>query len=195
MKATELFHKDGKSAKVWYCEKCRHVASDERTANLCCDWHYDCRICGQKCDRTHYLICDKCDQAEKYKKELKRFNKAEKLTTWDGPVYCDAANHNEGYFHDFGDFLDYLDDDEDELLGHIRYVWACQKIPVVNLSVNRILEDATQEAYEDFSFDQLDGIKELENALNVFNELNKNECIYEIDYSKAILLDKPIKTE
>lgn len=189
MNAIELFHKDGKPAKVWYCEKCRHVAGDERTANLCCDWHYDCRVCGQKCERTHYLMCDKCSQAEEDKKELARFNSAEKLTDWDGPIYAHGLGSNEGFFEDISCFLDFLEEEE---LDEIKYVWAAQEVPFVCASIDSITESIYNNAYDDFDIDNLEGLEELDKAIDKFNTLNKDKMMYEINYSKAILLEKAV---
>ena len=37
MSAVELFHQDGHSAHVWYCDKCRHVADTKKKGNYILD--------------------------------------------------------------------------------------------------------------------------------------------------------------
>jgi hypothetical protein len=120
--------------------------------------------------------------------EASRFAKSEKVETWDGPVWADGCGNSDGFFTDMDDFLDWTHCREP---GEVvpPYVWACDKKPVVSLDINHILENATQEAYEDFSYSDLTGIKELEAAMTTFCEINKDVVVWVPNYKKAVLVN------
>ena len=126
-------------------------------------------------------------------KEKERFEKAEKIkeSDWGGPVYSESIGYNDGYFANLDEFYEFLEDEYDykEKLD-IRYVWACHSNPSCHIDMDDVLENATQEAHEDFSTDDLKGVKELAAAIDKFNELNKDNVTWTPDYSKVVILDK-----
>lgn len=187
MNATELYLKDGKSAGIFYCEKCRCVAGSQVLAEQCCK-DYLCSKCGKDVGSRSWLVCDACRAADEIAKEHERFEKAEKLTTWDGWVYLEGIG-SEGFSQSLSDFYDNWADEHDEGGELPKYVWACKVNHFVNADVSDITDRMADEAYEDWDADTLDGLDELKAALAKFNEVNAAVCSYQPDYSKAILLN------
>jgi hypothetical protein len=187
MNATELYHKDETSAGIWYCGQCRIVHKEMAQAEQCCR-PYTCRTCGKEAPK-YYTICMECQTSAMLIKEAERFEKAEKLTEWDGPVQTDAVGWNDGFFASLDDLLEYLADWED---NHEEpkptYAWACDSRPTCALDVGRIIDDATQEAHEDFNTDSLKGVEELRAAIDRFNEANKGITTWTPNYKKVVLL-------
>ena len=172
MNATKLFHADGKPAGIWYCTACRLVARTQDAADRCC-MPVLC-ACGVPV-KPGWTICSTCCEAAEAAKEKARFEKATKLTNWDGPVMTPA-----------GDFLEDLDtlveaDDEPP-----AYVWVCNTVPVVVLDLDNVLEDATQAAYDGFTWGDLTGVAELGKALEAFNVANAGVVEWELDYTRAV---------
>lgn len=182
MNAQELFLKDGISAHVWYCSECKRV-DNKNHAEECCKKKI-CK-CGQEIEESYYLLCKPCRRIEDLKKEDERFQNAEKVTSWDGPVYLDGY-WNEGYAANINDLMDYLRDGEEAP----KYVWTCHSIPVYNLDLDDILEREEMDhiwEYFDRSFDTK-GINDLKKAIDKFNDQNKNLVYWEVNYKKALLL-------
>jgi len=190
MNATELFLKDGKTAGIFFCGKCRMVAHSQQMAEECCQ-SYKCQYCGKDTGTRHYTACDECRAANEAKKERERFEKAEKLATWGGWVYSEGLGYNEGFFPSIEDLLDYCLDEE----VFPEYVWACKPNHFAVLDADSILQQMEEsgEAYEDFERENLNGIEELKVAVEKFNEANANNpaaVAYEPDYTKAVIIDK-----
>lgn len=188
MNATELYLKDGKSAGVFYCEKCRHVAGSQILADQCCK-NYLCSRCGNDVGSRSWLICETCRHAADVEKELDRFNRAEKLTAWDGWVFLEGTGHD-GFSESLSEFCDYWSDEYGEGAKLPEYVWACKVNHFVRATIDDIIGGMESEAPDDFDFDSLEGLHELESALEKFNQENSDVCSYSPDYSKAILLNK-----
>lgn len=191
MNAKELFHQDGKTAGVYYCGECRIVAKTREQADECCA-PYKCAYCGCAVPRKNYrTACADCIAANDEKKERERFEKAEKVEEWEGPVFCDAASYNEGFFPSLGELFDYFgceaNFDENGSEGIPAYVWTCRVIPFVSYDVGSIKESL--EGYEDWEGDT-DGDDELQAALDAWAEKNKGRVRWEPDYSRAVVLDK-----
>lgn len=125
-----------------------------------------------------------------------KFEKAEKLdkASYSGWVYCEGAGYNEGFFESVGDFEDWLGDENDNEELAPEYVWACNERLCLNISAHEIIENGSQEAYEDFDVDDLEGVEEFEKAVNSFMEKNKRHVTYTPDYSRVILLNKNFLT-
>lgn len=115
--------------------------------------------------------------------EARHFEKAEKITEWDGPVYREGYGFGEGYAESIEDFLDDIDPAEQP-----DYVWPCDVDPVVQLDLDSILEHAAQDPPEDWDSSDLDGLTELGAAIAVFNELNKGRCAWTPNYKKVLIL-------
>jgi len=154
-----------------------------------------CSYCGKILNRGSY----KCDCAgylkEQYKKEEEKeqevFQKAEKMT------YEEYTNKYPNYmiYDPFGDkyYMD-LDDLEEDYYSYSaedtlpKYVYGTTK-QSIRLDVNNILEYECDNLHED-AYDNLDGIKELREAIEKFNEVNKtNTATFWMNYKIAIILE------
>ena len=73
--AIELYHADGKSAGVYYCEKCRRVSQKKEHAEKCCK-PTKCRYCGKDSGGKDCLACPACERKNEAIREAARFEKA-----------------------------------------------------------------------------------------------------------------------
>jgi hypothetical protein len=184
MNAIELYHQDGKSAGIYYCEKCRIVARTKEQAEECCSPR-KCK-CGTICEKG-YFQCRPCIEKEREDREKARFEKAEKVTSWDGWVYCDGLGWNNNFSENLDSFLELCEYEECDIP---EYVWACNKIHFCNFDIDNELQRISENSYEDFDYESFKGIEELKAAINHFNEINYNLVMYEPDYTKAVLIPK-----
>lgn len=177
MQAQELFLSTGKSAGVYYCEKCKSVRKTKEDADDCCS-PYKCQQCGTETER-YYTICNSCQNKKEHAQELARFEKAEKLTSFDSQIF-----YNDKYYDSVGDMLDYIDGDPPE------YVWATTECHFVRLEIGKVEELSVDidSAYEDFD-EEPDGLDELKIAIEAFNKANYHHISYIVDYSKAVLVE------
>lgn len=191
MNATQLFHADGKPSKVFFCGKCRMTAATQENAEQCCQ-NYKCQHCGVDTGSRSWLSCDACRRKIEDEAERRRFEKAEKVTSWDGPIYCEGLGYNEGFFESVEDLWDYLGDEEELETGERKapeYVWTCDCKPICSLDYDEIIENATQDAHEGWEPDQLTGAEALKSALDAFNEANKEQVGWEPNFKKALLIE------
>ncbi len=189
MNATELFHKDGRSAGVHYCAKCLITHRTHEVAEQCCA-PYKCSTCGVECGGS-WLKCDACRNKEDQDREAQRFANAEKVSFADyaGPVFLEGTG-NEGFHAEAEDLLDDLDDEEQE---RPAYAWACNSFPIVNITPSDIIDSLEGEAYDDWDPECLEGLDDLKIALDKFNEANAKQERWEVDYKRAVLLPKAEK--
>lgn len=184
MNATELHLKDGRSAGIYFCEKCRMVAGSQHLAEQCCE-NYKCSTCGKDTGSRTWLICDVCRQSERAAKERERFAKAEKLTTWDGWVFLEGTGR-EGFHENLQEFKDDCFDDERPFP---EYVWACKSEQFVKADFDGLMQHIEENGYEDFEANTLAGLDELKAALKAFEDANADVLSYAPDYTKAVLLN------
>lgn len=188
MNATELFHADGRTADVFYCGKCRIVKRTKDEAEHCCAPRV-CE-CGAVISEPYYTVCDACRRLRDIQRERERFEKAEKLAEWDGPVFIDGLGHDEGYFRSVDDLMDYLadwEDDEGPQPTH-EYAWTCDSVPFVHVRFSDLLDRFGDDAYEDWEPEDLKGVDELKAALRAFEEANKECVAWEPNYRRALIL-------
>jgi hypothetical protein len=189
--AVELFHQDGKSAHIFYCSKCGVVHSTKIAADQC-HGNAICEKCGGKV--KYGVVCDDC-QHEEFKereraKEAENFEKAEKIAAkgYEGFVFCDGASHNDGYFESVEDFIDWAEDEYEDPSQCPVYVWACNSHPPRRVDLSDITSNLLDDMWEDADEYDLNGIPELQAAIDAFNEANKTILIYETDYTRAVML-------
>lgn len=187
MNAVPLFHSDGKEAGIFYCGKCRTVSRTENEANQCCD-QYPCETCGGERPYGYPGICHECSEKAfliaETKREAERFEASRKIKEWIGPVYLPMSDT---YFGTVSDLFDYFANN-----GGVfpEYVWTCETSLVCHLDYDSIIEDATQEAHENFSPDDLSGELELKSAINVINESNKDLVNWIPNFNVALILER-----
>jgi hypothetical protein len=179
MNATELFHSDGKTAGIFYCGTCRVVHRTEAQANSCCA-PKACKKCGVEMPDRYQTTCYECRLEALRQREADRFEKATKITEWDGWVYCDGTG-KDGFSESLEDLLDSCDEPPE-------YVWSCKAQRIVNIDVTRILETYDEDGYDGYRND-LVGLPEFEAAVSAFCETNKHVVSYTPDYSIAVLVE------
>lgn len=187
MNSIELYHQDGTSSGVFYCTKCRCVNRSKEEADKCCE-PTKCQHCGAETGIRFYLTCEKCERANRAKLEADRFEKAKKLTEWDGWVYLEGTG-SDGYSESLDDFWDNWENDHAEGDEKPKYVWSCKKNHFAVADVSDITDRICESAYSDFDPDDLNGLDDLKAAIDKFNEANKDVVSYEPDYDVAILLN------
>lgn len=183
MNAIELFHADGKPAGVHYCGKCRNVARTKEQADQCC-LPTVC-ACGAEAQQYH-TQCRACENKANDERERTRFEKAEKVTEWDGPIYSDGHGYHDGYFESLEDFEDWFANAEE--VERPAYVWTCDVHPIISLDYDNVIENASQEAYEDWEPTALKLSKELTEAIEAFNEANKGETYWTYNSKRALVM-------
>jgi len=180
MQAQELFLASGKSAGVFYCTSCKVVRKTHEEAEDCCS-PCKCQQCGVETE--HYnTICKACQRKKERAAEVARFEKAEKLTSFDGWLF-----YGDKYYETMCDLLDDIDDDADIP----EYVWATTVCHFVRLEIGAVEELSVDvdSAYEDFD-SAPDGLDELKTSIEAFNKANAHHISYMVDYSKAVLVSK-----
>lgn len=190
MNAIELFHADGKTAGIYHCEKCRIVKRTKAEADQCCA-PVKCADCGSENVPKYYTVCDACRHKKEADREAERFAKAEKVTEWSGAIYSDGRGWNEGFFANVEDLEDWLaceEEDDGSQPDRPEYVWTCDDKPFCQLDYDHIIENAIQEAYEDWEPDSITGADALKAAIEAFNEANKEHVSWEPNYKRALLL-------
>jgi hypothetical protein len=185
--AIELFKKDGTTAGIFYCSKCRIVHGTEEAAEFC---HGE-RICacGKKIESIHSRQrkcgdCDNADWKEKQRQqEAERFEKAKKIT--EAEYRGEMVFLDDKYFCSVDEAIDYfLEEQEPE------YVWACENVGVPEASAESICENLLDNMWEDADVSDLHGVDELEAAISVFNKANESINVWMPDFTMAILVAK-----
>lgn len=177
MNATNLFHADGKPSKVWFCSACRMTGADQDAAERCC--RPNVCACGAEIDERYYATCKACREKVSEGRELAKFQAAEKVENYDGPVYSDGLGWNEGYFSNLEEMMDEIPPEE-----WPEYVWTCDVTPTVSLSFGNLIDNI--EFPENQDEHDLDGVKELEEALEAFNKKNENMTSWNPNYKACV---------
>lgn len=187
MNAIELFLAGGKPTGIHCCEECRRVHGDRDRAEACCA-PLRCE-CGAACP-DHYASCDECRWRKQAEVRRARFDAAEKVTRWDGPVADADGSYLAG---NLAELLELLEIDDGQDLP--EYVWTCHAHPVCTLDYDTIIEKATAGAHPEFDPDTLLGAEELKDALKKFNAANRNHMVWERNYDLALLLGGKMAVE
>lgn len=111
-----------------------------------------------------------------------------------GWIYAEGFGYKDGFFESVDDLIDYLEDEEIPLENWPEKVYCCAPVEFPSFSAIDIVEDALIESYED-AIDDVSGLEELQKAFDAFTELNKNVVSQEVDYKRAVLIQKPDKNE
>ena len=154
--------------------KCNKIYYEKEAAEDCCK-PYHCQDCGVE-TRRYWLRCDPCSEKRKYEK-------AEKLTKWDGPVYRDGYGHRDGFFYDVGDLLE---DCEAEGVNPPEWVFICKE-KKHEIDPDQVIESMFDDAYEE-AYEDLVDVEELREFIKDWND-KQNIVTYYPDYSRVLLLE------
>lgn len=191
MNARQLFYANGAPSKSWECGACGQLyvgqalegpGSSAKSAEQCCI----CLECGEPKPAKDKSLsgvrytCMPCQNKLHERREQERFEKAEKVDQI-GPD--EMVCWGDEYARDLDTLLEYIDTS-----GADRppFVWVCPGSPVLDLDADRIIENATDNAYEDFDSDSLVGIEEFTVATVAFYQANVKHLSYYPDYKRAI---------
>ena len=170
---------------VWFCMSCKKLYSVKEIADKCCK----CYRCNKPLDKDNpqkrYGYHEDCWWEHKAEREKERFEKAEKVTEWDGPIYCEQLDNYYTEIEDlYNDLECYYDEEED--VPEIKYVYTCKTKTFFCDEMNMI-EPICEDMYED-AIQDLQGLKELQEAVRIFNEKNKDLETWYPDYRKVLVL-------
>ncbi len=128
------------------------------------------------------LVNDQCHNASSAAREAARFEKAEKLDSWDGWV-----TDGDGYWDSVESYLDERDEED---WTH-SYLWVATPQQVIpDLDVDSVTEHhVTDRGHEDMTVDDLESVKELQAALDAFVAANALVVTYTMDTTRVVLLD------
>lgn len=184
--AIELYKQDGTTAGIFYCSECRCVYKTKVEAENC---HGErlC-VCGKKIEMRYDSECHDCRSKrwneKSRRKEAERFEKAKKITEseYTGSF---VFGPDDKYYEDIESAIDqYLEGQEPE------YVWACKNVGVVKATAENIYENMLENMWEDADHNDLNGVEELEAAVEAFNKANESVSVWEPDYTTAILVER-----
>ena len=122
---------------------------------------------------------------EEAKKEEVAFLKAAKVTQWEGWIYCEGMDHNDGFFDSVSDLLEFC---EDEGISPPKYAWTCSSRSFVTIDLDDILQRIEEDGFEDYEASDAKGLAELKLAIEAFNLANESTVIYEPNYSTAVII-------
>lgn len=128
------------------------------------------------------LINETCLEARSAEMDKERFAKAKKVEAWDGGAWL-----GDRYFDTMDDLCDHLACEGDEWP---EYVWAAKPQTVISsLDVSDVVEHQICDlGWEDMDTGDLNGVAELQTALDKFVEANASVVSYRPDYGTAILM-------
>ena len=187
--AIELFHVDGKPSGIWYCSECRSIHNQQRTAQSCHGITH-CEECKKELGsrqpyyKTH---CEDCDNKKwREKKSADEFQKYTKAVKIKASEYTGPQVFFNGHYYET------VEDAIDQCEEPPEYVWAAKDIGLKKATMEYLVDQILEEAWEDADIDDLNGTEELQIAIDSFNEANSGISVYMVDYDEAIVLDTEI---
>ena len=197
MNAIYLHLPDGTPTKWSMCSECHMVAAPGNfdLSEKCCSC-YDCGLPLPKDERIPYatsggrsLYHRECERLRRMKHDGDTLDKAELVTDYSGPVYLDGVgngSYGDGYFANAQELSEHLDFHEGDrpLFAH-----TCTSRGL-SIDLDSILENATEEMYEDCR-DDLDGVEELQAAVDAFNKANESVQTWDADYKRKVAITVP----
>lgn len=189
MKPQELFLAGGKSAGVWYCDKCHLVKRTKEEAEQCCRPRH-CDSCGCEVDRF-ITTCGVCQRQKVLQRDLDALEKAELVEDWDGWVWHPMIlGYHDGYCSSPDEMRDYIADlDEDEAVEakHVEFAFCC-KSRQLKADLEDLLQHLDDEGWEEMT-EHASGIEDLEAAIDKFNDRNKDTfTVWEVDMKRKVRL-------
>ena len=203
MNAYQLFKKDPKSQEqvpvdVWVCSRCDRAWGQSRDlADRCCT----CAHCGKEMAKIEYgtrtsyhsnCWIEYCNEVRN-----KQIEKAEKLEAWDGWVCNEGQGggpQDDGYAQSLDEMVEHLEEQlaNGDLIPEDwpEWVFVCDEIKMRSVESSDIIEMLAGEMYEDFQ-DELDGLDDLQKALDAFNKANEKMHSYGSDHKRVVRVPKP----
>lgn len=212
MNAVYLHLPTGQATGWSMCSECKRVASPGNfdISQKCCTC-YDCGKPLAKEERTPYhdperipawkkavarflglkikrrdrsLYHRACEQKRRAEREAARLEKAELVEGYDGPVYMEGIKGSYGsdYCANADELAEIIEDDEE--LDRPEFAFCCEEIRV-HLDVDRFIESAREEMDDDAA-DRLDGVEELTKAIEAFNQANRLNVSWYVDYKRKV---------
>ena len=173
MDAIPLFKQDGSPTGIFACGICGQVyTKNDIGAEKCCQ-KGTCSDCGCETDKYYITLCFPC-------REKREMDKAEKLEDWSGPVV-----YNDHYYESIDDMMDCH---EEENLP--EFVWVAETENIPKIDATDILERLCEDLYED-AYDNLEGVKEFEAAVEAFNKANEGNTYWIESNKRATKVPKP----
>ncbi len=184
--AIELYKQDGTAVGIFFCSQCRVVHPTKEQA----EWCHGERLCacGEKITQGYYQrTCGACDtkafREKEAAKEAARFEQAKKIkqSEYAGEhVMC-----GDSFYESVEEAIDqFLEGQEPE------YVWACKEHGLPKVDLEDVTTNLIDNMWEDADTSDLEGVVELQDALDAFNKANESIQMWEPDYSTAILVEK-----
>jgi hypothetical protein len=127
------------------------------------------------------------------REEAERFEKAIKIhaADWKG----DQVYWKDKYFSSIEDLIESCDSDLIDGAPLPTYVWAAVNQGAPKADLEDFLDRVVQGMWDDADYDDLNGVDELQAAVDAFNKANEGVAVYMVDFSTAILLDGiPVKS-
>ncbi len=139
-------------------------------------------LSGVLTDAELDMVNNRCIDAREVKRSAEFFTKAKKVEAW-----TDGAFLGDRYFSSMDELCDHLESEGEEWP---QYVWAAQSKTVIGkLDVADVVENQISDSgWEDMDTNDLNGVPELQAALDKFAEANATVKSYWPDHSTAILL-------
>lgn len=128
------------------------------------------------------LVNEDCINARETEKSALAYSKAEKVESWDGGAFL-----GDQFFSSMDDLCDHLECTGEEWP---EYVWAAYSEPVIRpIDVSEVVEnEISDRGWEDMDMNDLNGVSDLQAALDKFVQANATVLAYHPDYSKAVLM-------
>jgi hypothetical protein len=183
MNAQQLMLADGSLAPYWMCSTCHNIYNTKEYTNTCCI----CRYCGEATGNPkiyeHYECLEKRDQ-ERYQKRI------DNAVDMADEEYVQTEMF---YAEEWGTFFDDIEDERDYHDVTPEYIFPCTRSVWPGLDIENVLDTETENYVgEDSNWrDYVVGFKEFKEAVDKFNELNKNTIYcFEPDYKRKFRVDK-----
>lgn len=174
----------------WACSRCGHFwGIDERMARYCCSDTFPCE-CGKARYQKGHVRCKDCETQQRADSLAKSVSEAGEVAGYSGWIYWEPMElHNNGYFRDANDLIEACELDG---VPVPEFAFCCDE-ERFSLDLGWAIENECEEHHEDM-YDQLSGEKELQAAVDAFNEQNKDQMTFHPDYRRKVRI-RPADTK
>lgn len=189
MNAYFLHKPDGEKTEYSVCAVCGQLARGETNFDIserCCT----CLECGLPLGQERLcrsLYHDACHKSMRSRSERQRFDKAQLVADYEGPVYLEgfgSGSYGDGYFVTVDELAEHLDNCLEESDTRPRFAFCCESTTPC-LDLGSVLESLTEEMFED-AIDHLHGVDDLQAAVDAFNDANGGVLSWGADYSRKV---------